>query len=161
MRSTLPLLYQVLTNRWETATRIELQLNWGGIPNSHPGILCKGNHGSPLVQLRNQLAASISASTLRDYPSARTIRTFKSPALGLTLRLPSEANFILTDSRPEVSYSASWSVSRPGQLRERHAFKMTRGRTTNRSLIDTDGVTANRQASVRSLFQIKTGSFPW
>jgi hypothetical protein len=33
-------------------------------------------------------AGSVSASTLRDYPSARTIRTFKSPALGLTPMAP-------------------------------------------------------------------------
>jgi len=35
-----------------------------------------------------KFAGSISASTLRDYPSARTIRTFKSPALGLTPTAP-------------------------------------------------------------------------
>jgi hypothetical protein len=83
------------------------------------------------------------------------------PPLDSRLRLPSEAHFIHADSRPELSYSDSRSETlESAQLRERHAFKMTRGRTTNRSLIDTDGVTANRQASVRFLFQIKTGSFP-
>jgi hypothetical protein len=33
-------------------------------------------------------AGSISASTLRDYPSAKTFKTFKSPALGLTPTAP-------------------------------------------------------------------------
>jgi hypothetical protein len=33
-------------------------------------------------------AGSVSASTLRDYPSTRTIRTFNSPALGLTPTAP-------------------------------------------------------------------------
>jgi hypothetical protein len=35
-----------------------------------------------------KLVDSVSASTLKDYPSARTIRTFKSPALGLTPMAP-------------------------------------------------------------------------
>ena len=35
-----------------------------------------------------KFAGSISANTLRDYPSARMIRTFKSPALGLTPTAP-------------------------------------------------------------------------
>jgi hypothetical protein len=103
---------------------------------------------------------SVSASTLRDYPSARTIRIFKSPAIGLMHMAPSEVYFILAGVRPELSYSASWSVSRPDQLREWHAFNMNRKDSKNRSLIDTDEVTANRQASARSSFQIKTGSFP-
>jgi hypothetical protein len=33
-------------------------------------------------------AGSVSTSTLRDYPPARMIRTFKSPALGLTPMAP-------------------------------------------------------------------------
>jgi hypothetical protein len=35
-----------------------------------------------------KFVGSVSASTLRDYPSARMIRTFKSPALGLTPTTP-------------------------------------------------------------------------
>jgi hypothetical protein len=38
--------------------------------------------------LGTNFVGSDSASTLRDYPSARTIRTFESPALGLTLMAP-------------------------------------------------------------------------
>ena len=57
------------------------------------------------------------------------------------LRLPSEAYFILIDSRPELSYSASRSVFGHGQLRERHAFNMNMKGSKIQSLIDTDGVT--------------------
>jgi hypothetical protein len=38
--------------------------------------------------LGTNFTGSVSASTLRDYPSARTIRTFKSPALGLMSMAP-------------------------------------------------------------------------
>jgi hypothetical protein len=54
----------------------------------------------------------VSANTLRDYPFARTIRTFKSPALGLTPTAPSEVNFILTGARLELSYSDLRSSTR-------------------------------------------------
>jgi hypothetical protein len=74
--------------------------------------------------------------------------------LDSSLQLPSKAHFILADSWPELNYSASWSVSRSGQLRERHAFNMNRKGSKNRSLSGTDRVTANRQASARSLVQL-------
>jgi hypothetical protein len=79
---------QVLTNRWETTTRIELQLSWGGIPNSYPGILCKGSMGHLWYNSGTNFGGLVSANALRDYPSARTIRTFKSPTLGLTPTTP-------------------------------------------------------------------------
>jgi hypothetical protein len=44
--------------------------------------------GQLWYNLGTNFAGSVSASTLRDYPSARTIRTFKSPALGLTPTAP-------------------------------------------------------------------------
>jgi hypothetical protein len=92
---------------------------------------------------------SVSASTLRDYPSARMIRTFNSPALGLTPMAPFRgALYILARAWPNLSYSALWSVSKLGQLRERHTFNKNRKGSKNRSLIDTDGVTANWQASI-------------
>jgi hypothetical protein len=91
-------------------------------------------------------AGSVRASTLRDYPSARMIRTFKSPALGLTPTAPFQGHFILVDSRPELSYSDSRSETlESGQVRERHVFNMTKKDSKNRSLSDTDGVTINLQ----------------
>jgi hypothetical protein len=38
--------------------------------------------------LGTNFVGSVSANTLRDYPSTRTIRTFKSPTLGLTPTAP-------------------------------------------------------------------------
>jgi hypothetical protein len=62
------------------------------------------------------------------------------------LRLLSEANFILTDSRLELSYSDSrLETLESGQLRERHAFNMTKKGSQNRSLSKIDGVTASLQ----------------
>jgi hypothetical protein len=134
------------------SNRITTQLR--GIPNFHPGILCKGSVGHLWNDSGTNFTGSISASTLRDYSSTRTIRTFKSH-----LQLSSEAHFILADSWPGLNYSTLWSVSRPVQLRERHAFNINRKDSKNRSLIDTDGVTANRQASARSLFKLNQVPF--
>jgi hypothetical protein len=44
----------------------------------------RGALGHLWDNLGTNFAGSVSASTLRDYPSARTIKTFKSPVLGLT-----------------------------------------------------------------------------
>jgi hypothetical protein len=65
-------------------------------------------------------AGPISSSTLRDYPSARTFRTFKHLPLDSCLRLPSEAHFILARSWPELSYLDSWSDT-PVQPAKREA----------------------------------------
>jgi hypothetical protein len=47
-----------------------------------------------------KFAGSVSASTLRDYPSARTIRTFKSPALRLTPMAPFRGELYTYQSSP-------------------------------------------------------------
>jgi hypothetical protein len=80
--------HQVLTNRWETATRIELQLSWGVFLTLTLAYFARVAVGHLWYNSGTKFAGSISASTLRDYPSARTIRTFKSPALGLTPTAP-------------------------------------------------------------------------
>jgi hypothetical protein len=87
---------------------------------------------------------SVSVRTLRDYPSARMIMTFKSSAFGLTPTAPFRGALYTYQSRPELSYSDSRSETlESGQLRERHAFNMTKKDSKNRSLSDTDGVTVN------------------
>jgi hypothetical protein len=55
-------------------------------------------------------------------------------------------NFILIDFRPELSYLDSRSETlESSQLRERHAFNMTKKDSKNRSLSDTDRVTVSLQ----------------
>ena len=108
-----------------------------------------------------KFAGSISTSTLRDYPSTRTIRTFKSPALGLTPTAPFRGA-LYTYRLPAWGELLGFVVGhQASQLRERHAFNMNRKGSKIQSLSDTDGVTTNRQASARSSIQIKTCSFPW
>jgi hypothetical protein len=51
----------------------------------------------------------ISANTLKDYPSARTFKTFKHLPLDSRLWLPFEVHFILAGSRPKLNYSDSRS----------------------------------------------------
>jgi hypothetical protein len=107
-----------------------------------------------------KFVGSVSASTLRDYPSARTIRTLNHLPLDSRLRLPSKTYFILAGAQPELSYSASWSVSRPDQLRERHTFNMNRKRLQE-SVLNRHRRSHCTLASLRPVFiQIKPGSFP-
>jgi hypothetical protein len=70
------------------------------------------------------------------------------------LWLSSEVHFILIDSRLELSYSASWSVIRLGQLSVRHAFNMNRKCSKNRSLIDTDRDRSTPKTSMPYCFTI-------
>jgi hypothetical protein len=141
----------VLTNRRETATQIELQLNWRvflTLTLAYFARVAVGhlwyNSGS---NSRVRSALALSGITLLPGRSG----LLNHLPLDSWLRLPSEANFIFTGARPELSYLASWSVSRPGQLRKRHMFNMNTKGSKNRSLIDTDRVTAHQQ-SIRSLF---------
>jgi hypothetical protein len=88
-------------------------------------------------------AGSLNASTLRGTLLPGRSGLLNHLPLDSRLRLPSEAHFILAGAWPELSYLASWSVSRPDQLRERHAFNMNRKGSKSRSLIDTGGVTVS------------------
>jgi hypothetical protein len=97
---------------------------------------------------------SISASTLRDYPSARMFRTFKSLALGLTPTAPFRGALYTYRLSAWVELLGFEVDHQTGQLSVRHAFNMTRKGSKNRSLIGIDEVTANWQASVRSLFKL-------
>jgi hypothetical protein len=72
---------------------------------------CQGALGHLWDNSGTNFAGSVSASILRDYPSARMIRTFKSPALGLTPTAPFR-HFILADSQTKLSYSDSRSSTR-------------------------------------------------
>jgi hypothetical protein len=96
---------------------------------------------------------SISASTLRDYPSARMFRTFNSPTLGLTPTAPFRGALYTYRLLAWVELLGFMVDHQTGQLSVRHAFKMTKGHTVNRSLTDIGGVTANQQASARSYFK--------
>jgi hypothetical protein len=75
-----------------TGERRQLESNY----NSAKGVFLTLTRQTPLkaavdhlwYNLGTKFVGSISASTLRDYPSARTIKTFKSPALVLTPMAP-------------------------------------------------------------------------
>jgi hypothetical protein len=147
-----------------TSERRRLESNY----NSAEGVFLTLTRQTPLKAAVDHLwynsgtnfMGSISASTLRD-PSASTFKTFNSPVLGLTPMAPFRGTLDTYRLPTWVELLGFMVDHQTGQLSVRHAFKMTRGHTSNQSLIDTDGVTANRQASVRSSFQVKTGSFPW
>jgi hypothetical protein len=79
---------QVLTNRRETATQIELQLSWGVFLTLILAYFARVAVGHLWYNSGTKFAGSVSTSTLRDYPSARKIRTFKSPTLGLMTTAP-------------------------------------------------------------------------
>jgi hypothetical protein len=103
---------------------------------------------------------SISASTLKDCHLLGQLGLLNHLPLDSRLQLPFETHFILADSRPELSYSGSWSETlESGQLRERHAFNMTKKGSKNQSLINTDRVTANLQASAQSFFKLRQVPF--
>jgi hypothetical protein len=114
--------------------------------NSAEGVFLTLTRQTPLKTVIDHLwynsgtnfVGSISAITLRDTKSARTIRTFKHLPLGSRHWLPSNAHFILAGSWLELSYLASRLITRPDQLSDRHAFNMTKEMLQNRSLIDTD-----------------------
>jgi hypothetical protein len=113
VRSTLEISRQVPTNWWETVTRIELQLSWGGIPNSHPWLPPSRSIRSPFGTTQEPTSRVRSAPAL----SGITLLPGRSGLLNhlpldSRLRLPSEVHFILANSRPELSYSDSWSSTR-------------------------------------------------
>ena len=88
--------------------------SWRVIPNTHPIHLINGFLGSPLVQLRNR--GSAQPLTLREStPSGGQSHLGLTPMAPRTSLLPPGCAVSLFGSRPELSYSASWSerVIRP------------------------------------------------
>jgi hypothetical protein len=70
--------------------------------------------------------SSISASTLRDYPSARTFRTFKSPVLGPMPMAPFRGVLYTYRLSAWVELLGFMVGLQTGQLSVKHAFNMTR-----------------------------------
>jgi hypothetical protein len=121
------------------ATRIELQLSWGGIPNSHPWLPPSESIRSPLGQLRNQLRGFDQRQHSQGLPFCQDDQDFliTCPWTHAYGSLPMRTLYL---PEPGLSW-ATWirgQAFRPGQLRERHAFNMTRKCSKNQSLIDTD-----------------------
>jgi hypothetical protein len=100
-------------------------------------------------------AGSVSASTLRDYSSARMIRTFKLPTLGLTPKALFRGA-LYTCWLPVWVELLGFVIGLQTRPTKREACVQHEQESSKiRFLIDTDGVTANRQASARSLIQLR------
>ena len=145
--------------------------SWRGIPNTHPIHLINGFLGSPLVQLQE--------SWVRPAPHPQGVHSARWSISPRTYANSSPHILTTTRVRTFTSRSSglSWATrlrgrnELSGQLSDRHVFNMTWGRTTNRSLNDTDGDRFTPKTSMpcccttvipSSLFSILThGSFSW
>jgi hypothetical protein len=104
--------------------------------------------------------SSISANTLRDYPPARTFRTFKSPALGVTPTAPFRGELYTSRLPAWVELLGIVVDHQTGQLSVRHAFNMTR--KGSKKVLNRHRRSHCKPASLRPVFiQIKPGFFPW
>ena len=119
--------------------------SWRGIPNTHPIHLIKGFLGSPLVHLRN-----------RGSEQRRTLRESTLPGgqshLGLTPIVP-RTSLLPLGCALSLPRLPAW-IELLGQLSDRHAFNMTWGRITNRSLTDTDRDRSTPKTSLPCCFSI-------
>ena len=128
--------------------------SWRVIPNTHPSHLINGFLGSPLVQLQE--------SRVRPAPHPQGVHSARWSISPRTYTNGSPHILTTTRVRTFTSRSSglSWATRLHGrnelssQLSDRHAFNMTWGRTTNRSLTDTDGDRSTPKTSIPCCFSI-------
>jgi hypothetical protein len=103
----------------------------------------------------------VSASTLRDYPSARTIRTFKSPTLGLTPTAPFW-DILYTCRSPTWVELLGFMVGLQTWPTKREAYVQHEQERLQELVLNRHRRSHCTLASLRLVFiQIKLGSFPW